>query len=64
MEEIRALLGPSSTDANLSVTKGYNMAFGVLSGGLLKEMSEALIRTLAANCIAKGKESDDAETRK
>lgn len=40
------------------------MAFGVLSGGLLHELSEVLIRTLAVNCIAKGRESDDAETRK
>jgi len=58
------LLGPSSNDANIAVTKGYNMALGVFSGGLLFQLSEELIRTLAANCIGKGKESDDAETRK
>lgn len=40
------------------------MALGVLSGQLLIEMSDELIRTLASNCIAKGRESDDAETRK
>lgn len=64
IQEVRDLLGPSSTDANIAVTKGYNMALGVLSGQLLGEISEELIRTLASNCIPKGKESDDAETRK
>ena len=33
--EIRDLLGPSSNDQNIAVTKGYNMALGVLSGRLL-----------------------------
>ena len=51
-------------DANIAVTKGYNMALGALSGKLLSEMSNELISALCANCIAKGKESDDAETRK
>ena len=40
------------------------MALGVLSGQLLEGISEELIGTLAANCIGKGRESDDAETRK
>ncbi len=40
------------------------MALGVLSGQLLKEMSTELIDALCANCIEKGRESDDAETRK
>ena len=64
IQEVRELLSPSSNDQNIAVTKGYNMALGVLSGQLLSEMSEELIRTLASNCIAKGRESDDAETRK
>ena len=62
--EIRDLLGPSTNDQNIAVTKGYNMALGVLSGRLLQEMSAELIQTLSTNCIAKGQESDDAETRK
>ena len=62
--EIRDLLGPSTNDQNIAVTKGYNMALGVLSGRLLSEMSAELIQTLSTNCIAKGQESDDAETRK
>ena len=40
------------------------MALGVLSGRLLQDMSAELIQTLSTNCIAKGQESDDAETRK
>ena len=35
VQEVRDLLGPSSNDANIAVTKGYNMALGVLSGQLL-----------------------------
>lgn len=51
-------------DANIAVTKGFNMALGVLSGRLLTRVGDELIRCLAANCIPKGKEADDAETRK
>lgn len=51
-------------DANISVTKGFSMALGVLSGRLLTALGPELIRCLASNCIPRGKESDDAETRK
>jgi len=40
------------------------MALGVLSGRLLQEMSSELIQTLSTNCISKGRDHDDAETRK
>ena len=40
LQEIQDLMGPSSNDANISVTKGYNMGLGVLSGRLLLETSE------------------------
>jgi len=40
------------------------MALGVLSGRLLRETSVELIQTLQANCISKGRDSDDAESRK
>lgn len=44
------------------------MALGVLSDRLLKDKSlgiaSQLINTLTSNCLPKGKESDDAETRK
>lgn len=64
LREIGDLLEPSMHDANIAVTKGFNMALGVLSKRLLQEMSRQLVKTLATNCIAYGKESDDAETRK
>ena len=64
IEEVQQLMAPSMSDANIAVTKGFNMALGVLSGRLLQEMSDELIRCLAANCIPKGRESDDAETRR
>lgn len=57
-------MAPSMNDANHAVTIGFNMGLGVLSGRLLQEMSDELIRCLVANCHSKGKESDDAETRK
>ena len=44
------------------------MALGVISDKLLKNKSlgiaSELISTLTSNCLPKGKESDDAETRK
>jgi len=40
------------------------MAFGALSDDILKELNVELLDTLCGNCIAKGKESDDADTRK
>ena len=51
-------------DENISVTKGYNMALGALSGRLYRELNVELIETLLKNCLPKGKEQDDAETRK
>lgn len=44
------------------------MALGVLSKSLLQNdslgVSRVLVETLVSNCVPKGKESDDAETRK
>jgi len=39
------------------------MAFGVLSHALLQKLNVELIETLLTNCLPRGKESDDAETR-
>ena len=68
VKEILSLFKPSSTDDNIAVTRGLNMALGVLSDRLLKDKSlgiaSQLINTLTSNCLPKGKESDDAETRK
>ena len=64
LEHVESLLGPSSNDLNIAVTKGYNMALGVLSGAVLREMGSKVVEVLCDNCIAKGRESDDAETRR
>lgn len=68
VKEIVSLFKPSSTDDNISVTRGLNMALGVISDKLLKNknlgIASELISTLTSNCLPKGKESDDAETRK
>ena len=55
---------PSSNDPNISVTRGFNMAFGVLSKQILLALNPKIIEVLIANCIPKNTESDDAETRK
>lgn len=55
---------PSSEDDNVALTKGYNMAFGVLSKALYQALSPDIFDSLLKNTVPKGKESDDAETRK
>jgi tubulin-specific chaperone D len=40
------------------------MAFGSLSKTLYEVLNVELIDTLIKNCVPKGKESDDAETRR
>jgi len=40
------------------------MAFGVMSKQMLMAWGEKVFEVLMANCLLKGKESDDAETRK
>lgn len=66
VHEVRALLKPSGSDENISIARGYNMAFGVLSVHLLKDASfrDDVVKALLSNSIPKGKETDDAETRK
>ena len=51
-------------DENIAITRGFNMAFGVLSAPIIKHFGNELFTTLMQNSIPKGKESDDAETRK
>ena len=58
------MLKPSYVDENVALTRGYNMAFGVMSKKLLELLSPDIFDTLIKNCVPKGKESDDAETRK
>lgn len=55
---------PSSVDENVALTRGYNMSFGVLSKQLYQVLSPDIFDTLIKNAVAKGKESDDAETKK
>lgn len=47
-----------------ATTRGFNMAFGVLSRPMLKLLQTELIDVLLKNCVPKGIEADDAETRK
>lgn len=42
VSEILQLLNPSTSDANVHVTRGLNMALGVLSESLLKDHSLGL----------------------
>ena len=64
VKEIKNMLQPSHTDDNVSLTRGYNMAFGVLSKRLFQLLFPDIFETLLKNAVPKGKESDDAETRK
>jgi hypothetical protein len=58
------LFKASADDENIAVQRGYNMAFGSLSYDLLLELNVELLDTLLRNCVAKGIEFDDAETRR
>jgi hypothetical protein len=49
---------------NISVTRGYNMAFGVLTGKLLQALYPEIVDVLISNVVPKGIESDEAESRK
>jgi hypothetical protein len=58
------MLEQSLSDQNVSLTRGYNMAFGVMSKRVYELLSPEVFEILNKNAIPKGKESDDAETRK
>jgi hypothetical protein len=58
------MLKPSSVDENVALTRGYNMAFGVLSQKVLEILSTDIYETLLRNALPKGKDTDDADTRK
>lgn len=64
MKEVQQMLKPSSVDENVALTRGYNMAFGVLSKQFYQILIPDLFDTLIKNAIPKGKETDDPETRK
>ncbi len=58
------MLESSLVDENVALTRGYNMAFGVMSFKVYQILNFQIFDTLLKNCVPKGKESDDAETRK
>ena len=58
------MFDPSIHDQSISVTRGYNMVFGVLSKQMLQLLGNRIFEVLMTNCLLKGKENDDAETRK
>lgn len=62
--EIQKMFKPSMIDEQINITRGFNMAFGQLSSTLLRQLNVELIDTLLQNCVPKGKENDDAETRR
>lgn len=62
--EIRKMVKPSQFDDNVALTRGYNMAFGVMSKKLYQLIGSEVFEALLKNAVPKGKESDDAETRK
>jgi hypothetical protein len=62
VQEIRKMLNPSSNNENVSLTRGYNMAFGVMSPKLYRILQPDIFEVLLRNTIPQ--ESDDAETRR
>ena len=62
--ELKQMLKPSMSDPSNAVTRGYNMAFGVLSKEILGHVFPELIDTVLTNSIPKGQDNDDAESRK
>ena len=55
---------PSHNDENTALTRGYNLAFGVMSRKLYHILSPEIFEILLKNSLPRGKETDDAETRK
>jgi len=61
---VAAMFKPSMQDENIAITRGYNMAFGVLSKGFAEELGLELVEVICKNCVPKGNNADEAETRK
>ena len=53
MMEIQKLFGPSMTDPNVAITRGYNMSFGVLSKEMINAFDNKVFEVLIANCLPK-----------
>ena len=61
LEKIKGLYKVSSEDVNIDITRGYNMAFGVISKKMIQALQPELVEVVLRNCVPKGKENDDAE---
>lgn len=48
--EIKHLFKGSKISENIAITRGYNMAFGELSYGLIKEFETEVLDVLMTNC--------------
>ena len=64
VNQVKRMLESSLTDENVALTRGYNMAFGVMSRKIYEILNYEAFETLLKNSVPKGKEADDAETRK
>ena len=64
MVEFAKMWEPSMKDPNIALTRGYNMAFGVMSKPMITAFGNKPFEVLLKNCVAKNQENDDAETRK
>jgi hypothetical protein len=53
MVDFTKLFAPSMNDPNVSATRGYNMALGVMSREMLSIYGEKVFSTLLKNCIIK-----------
>jgi hypothetical protein len=62
--DIKKLFDPSMDDMNIAITRGYNMAFGVMTQALILFFGKRVTETVLANCVPKNRESDDAESRR
>ena len=60
---IRRFFKPSTFDDNVAITRGYNQAFGMLSRALLLKIKDELLDVVLRNCVPRGADNDDAETR-
>ena len=60
---IRSFFKPSTFNDNVAITRGYNQAFGILSRELLLKLKDELLDTVLRNCVPRGADNDDAETR-
>jgi hypothetical protein len=64
IDGISKLIERSVKEQNVDSTRGCNMLFGSLSRSVILCMQQKLLKTVISNMVPKGRENDDAETRK